>query len=82
MFYCLVLTHRYGKDGQNSKKFEDKCLCFEIDFFKTLVNPNFIEKYKESLTTFVDLLNKYNKKGKFQKHRVGPSRKLLHPTFL
>ncbi len=64
-----MITHRYGRDGQNSKKFEDKALCFELTFFKTLVDPNFIEQYKQSLSTFVDLLNKNNKTGQCQQEK-------------
>jgi hypothetical protein len=59
----LVFTHRYGKDGRESKKFEDKCLLFDFEFLKSIADPVFVERYKNSLSTFLTLLNENNKLG-------------------
>jgi hypothetical protein len=59
----LVFTHRYGKDGRETKKFEDKCLLFDFEFLKSIADPVFVERYKNSLSTFLTLLNENNNSG-------------------
>ena len=62
-FLFLVITHRYGKDGRDTKKYEDKCLLFDLDFFQQLSTPQFYANYRNGLDTFVELLNKNQKTG-------------------
>jgi hypothetical protein len=59
----LVFTHRYGKDGRESKKYEDKCLLFDFEFLKSIADPVFVERYKKSLSSFLTLLNENNRSG-------------------
>jgi hypothetical protein len=66
MFFLLVLTHRYGRDGPESKKFDDKCLLFDFEFFQKINNSTFTDNYKKSLHKFSVLLENYRKSGKKQ----------------
>ena len=61
---CSVVTHRYGRDGRDTKKYEDKCLMFDLEFLQTIATPSFVEKYNTSLSTFICLLNDNMKTGK------------------
>ena len=56
-FVFLVLTHRYGRDGRDSKKFEDKCLAFDMGFLQRIAEKKFIDDYRLALKSFVCLLN-------------------------
>ncbi len=51
------------KDGRETKKFEDKCLLFDFEFLKSIADPVFVERYKNSLSTFLTLLNENNNSG-------------------
>jgi hypothetical protein len=64
MLPLLVLTHRYGKDGPESKKFDDKCLLFDFEFFQKLNNSTFTDNYKKHLHKFSVLLENHRKSGK------------------
>jgi hypothetical protein len=64
----LVLTQRYGRDGQNSKKFEDKALIFDFHFLQSIAEETFIKTYMSSLNSFVLLLNEVSKTGKKKKN--------------
>jgi hypothetical protein len=59
----LVLTHRYGRDGRDSKKFEDKSLVFDFCFLQRIAEKTFIQDYKLALNSFVVLLNEKPKTG-------------------
>jgi hypothetical protein len=59
----IVFTLRYGKDGRETKKFEDKCLLFDFEFLKSIADPVFVERYKNSLATFITLLNENKNSG-------------------
>lgn len=63
-FILLVLTHRYGRDGRDSKKFEDKSLVFDFCFLQRIAEKSFINNYKSALNSFVNLLNENPKTGK------------------
>ena len=60
----LVLTHRYGKDGRDSKKFEDKALIFDFGFIQRITDKSFVEDYKTALTSFIHMLKDNPKTGK------------------
>jgi len=60
----LVLTHRYGRDGRDSKKFEDKSLLFDFTFLQSIVDKAFVHDYMQELNTFVNFLNNPPKTGK------------------
>ena len=64
-FSCsfLALTHRYGRDGRDSKKFEDKSLLFDFNFLQAIVNQQFVNDYMTALNSFVLLLNENTKPG-------------------
>ena len=57
----LVLTHRYGRDGRDTKKYEDKCLLFDIEHFKHMTDKKFTDHYNTCLKEFIDLLNEDTK---------------------
>jgi len=57
------LTHRYGRDGRDSKKFEDKSLIFDFPFLKSISDKLFVADYMLSLNTFVLLLNEQTTTG-------------------
>lgn len=58
-----MFTHRYCREGRESRKFEDKCLLFDFEFYQALAKKTFIDKYYAHLLTCVALLNKNNQKG-------------------
>jgi hypothetical protein len=51
------MTHRYGRDGRDSKKFEDKCLLFDLEFLKSISNKSFTDDYTSHLKEFVLSIN-------------------------
>jgi hypothetical protein len=56
-FVLTVFTHRYGRDGRDTKKYEDSCLLFDYEFLQNLSSPQSVQHYKSCLATFIDLLN-------------------------
>jgi hypothetical protein len=54
------MSHRYRPEP--SKKVEDNCLLFDIEFLETISEQTFVQEYSKSLQTFISLLN--NKTGK------------------
>jgi hypothetical protein len=56
LFFSVIVT-RYGKDGRDSKKFEDKACVFDADFLKVLAAPDFVQGYQTALDNFVARLN-------------------------
>jgi hypothetical protein len=53
-----VLTHRYGREGRELKKFEDKCLLFDFECLQKLSEKSFIDQYSIALDTFAIALDK------------------------
>jgi len=64
LFSFLVLTHRYGRDGRDSKKFEDKAVIFDFTFLQSIVDRSFVGDYMLALNSFVLRLNENPKAGK------------------
>ncbi len=60
----IVLTHRYGKDGRDSKKFEDKALIFDFGFIQRITDKSFVDDYKVALSSFIRMLKDNPKTGK------------------
>jgi hypothetical protein len=64
------LTHKYGKEGRDLRKFENKCLVFDMDFFKSLTTQEFIQAYNLKLKEFIDLINENQHAGNFLNIRI------------
>ena len=72
---CSVITHRYGRDGRDSKKFEDKCLIFDFEFLQSISDPAFVREYNKCLSTFIALLNDNMKTGAVHNKRIKINKK-------
>lgn len=62
--FFSALTHKYGRDGRDEKKFEKKCLLFDFEFFQKVSEKSFIDQYSITLDTFASALDKEVKSGK------------------
>jgi hypothetical protein len=62
-FFIQVFTHRYGRDGRDTKKYEDSCLLFDFEFLENICSPLSIKNYRSCLTNFVELLNENSRTG-------------------
>ena len=58
-----MITHRYGKEGRDSTKYEDKCLLFDFELFENFTKSDFVTHYKTKLQHFVTLLNEQTSTG-------------------
>jgi predicted Mrr-cat superfamily restriction endonuclease len=54
------MSYRYRP--KQSKKVEDNCLRFYVEFLESISEQTFVQEYSKSLQTFISLLN--NKTGK------------------
>jgi hypothetical protein len=66
LFFFLALTHTYGHDGRNHKKFENNTLLFDFSFLQSIVDKSFVENYMSSLNSFVLQLNDCINKGEYK----------------
>lgn len=64
--WFLVLTHLYGTDGRDAKKFSTNGLIFDFEFFTKMSNERFIEHFKNSLNKFIETLNENKPEGMFR----------------
>jgi hypothetical protein len=63
-FFCsLAITHQYGREGRDTKKFDTKALLFDFEFLESLAQPQFIEQFRDKLVQFIDMLNTTDSKG-------------------
>jgi len=54
---CLALTHRYGREGGATKRFDDTCLLFDFEFMEHLCSLSAIQNYKEALALFLQAIH-------------------------
>ena len=52
-----VYTHRYGREGMATKKFDDTCLIFDWELLDHLSEPPSLKNYDAALITFLQLIN-------------------------
>jgi len=64
LIYPLAIGHHYNRgDGRDQKRTDDKVLLFDFPFFQQLTQPEFIQRYKETLDFFVQQLNMEHDQG-------------------
>jgi DNA-dependent RNA polymerase auxiliary subunit epsilon len=49
------MSHR--SSSEQSKKVEDNCLLFDVEFLESISERVFVQEYSKSLQTFISLLN-------------------------
>jgi DNA-dependent RNA polymerase auxiliary subunit epsilon len=49
------MSHR--SSSEQSKKVEDNCLLFDVEFLESISERAFVQEYSKSLQTFISLLN-------------------------
>lgn len=63
-----MITHQYNKDIKENKKFDNKAIILDFNFFLQLTEKKFIDQFDNALTQFLNLLKQTTEKNTPSSH--------------